>query len=146
MAQFHEHPDGWIYVRTAAGTYADTTANFIADFRWQIPARPEGLVERLYDDGGRHVLTDAKGNHVLNGPVPWEWGDRAIAQVETLLSRQSARLGLVAEAEAAERAAFVAAVAAAAEASVQASVQASMTPAPARASPSPANPVKTQTF
>jgi len=110
MAQFHEHPDGLVILRASTGEYQDTRANFVADYRWKIPAKPDWAVERLYDDGGMHKLIDAKGNDLASGPIPWEFGDRAVAAIATILERQAARRA-AAEAQAAkERAASIAAV------------------------------------
>lgn len=107
MSQFHEHPDGWVYVRTPNGTYVDTRENFIVDFKWQFEPTPTGCVERLYDDSGdgAHRLMDDKSNHHWNGDIPWAFGDRAIAAIETLLQTQKERQA------AAQAAALAAAVA-----------------------------------
>lgn len=44
----HHHPDGHVYVRTAAGVYGDTPENFALDYGSAWPALPEGMTERLY--------------------------------------------------------------------------------------------------
>lgn len=91
MSQFHEHPDGTIVIRTPNGNYVDTPENFVSDFLWQLPRKPDGIVERIYDDSGRHAFMDAKSNHVGNGEVPWAFGDRAIAAISELISRKATR-------------------------------------------------------
>jgi hypothetical protein len=111
MAQFHEHPDGVVIVRAPASEYQDTRANFVTDYRWQIPAKPDWAVERLYDDAGLHKLIDAKGNDLASGPVPWEFGDKAIAAIARILERQAARRAATEAQAARELAAAIAATA-----------------------------------
>jgi hypothetical protein len=90
MAQFHQHPNGSIYVRSADGVYEETPENFAAD-HGAPPALPDGVLERLYDDGGRHALIDAKGNHVDTGPIPFDFGDAAIAAYSSLIGKKKTR-------------------------------------------------------
>lgn len=91
MAQFHQHPDGHIYVRTNEGIYRETPANFAIDYAKKLPALPPGVVERIYDDEGRHAFIDAKGNHVDSGPMPFPFGDAAIAAAAALHAKKKAR-------------------------------------------------------
>lgn len=95
MAQFHQHPDGTIYVRGPAGVYCDTAVSFAADHGRPAPALPPGAAARLYDDtpnARAHVLSDAKGNQLSNELESWLFGDEAIAALESLLERQRIRL------------------------------------------------------
>jgi hypothetical protein len=91
MAQFHQHPNGKIYVRTAGSVYEETPENFAADHGASAPALPDGVRERIYDDGGRHALIDAKGNQVDSGPIPFEFGDAAIAACSALIAKKTGR-------------------------------------------------------
>jgi hypothetical protein len=90
MAQFHQHPNGSIFVRSAAGVYEETPDNFAADHA-SPPVLPDGVIERIYDDAGRHALIDATGNHVDSGPIPFDFGDAAIAACAALLAKKKAR-------------------------------------------------------
>jgi hypothetical protein len=97
MAQFHQHSDGAIYVRSGANVYGDTSANFATDSGATAPALPAGVAERLYDDDpahGRHVYCDAKGNQLDASPGPGAWapGDAIIANCTALIGAQQARI------------------------------------------------------
>ena len=91
MAQLHQHPDGIVIVRTAAGQYSDTGENFALDYGAPAPGFPEGIVERIYDDEGRHALFDAKGNQKDSGEIPYPVGDSIIAAYDRLVGVQKAR-------------------------------------------------------
>jgi len=93
MAQFHIHPDGVVYVRTASGVYADTLVNFAIDSGTSLPTLPDGAVQALYDDD-RHLLQlfDAKNNQLGVGQDgAWPFADTAIANIATLLTSQTQR-------------------------------------------------------
>jgi hypothetical protein len=89
MSQFQQHPDGLVYLRTTAATYVDAAANFVADYKWQLPPLPLGFKERIYEPGVRHALM---GNgSVVAGPMPWDFGDKALAAVAAILAAQAKR-------------------------------------------------------
>lgn len=90
MAEFHHHPDGLIYVRTALAEYADTPENFARDYGAPVPALPEGERERIYTQGDRHVICGKYGDTALE--MPWPEGDAIIAAAATLVDRAAARL------------------------------------------------------
>jgi hypothetical protein len=88
---FHRRPDGLIRVQRDDGTvYVDTNANFVTDFGQALPAMQMGASEQIYSQGIRHCY--AVGNNVVGGgPMPYSYGDAAIAALDTLLSNQAAR-------------------------------------------------------
>jgi hypothetical protein len=91
MAQFHHHPDGYIYVRPDSGAYyGDTLANFQTDYGQPAPALPPGCDEQLYTQGILHAYK-RKGNVVSGGPRVYTWGDNCIAALASLLAAQAAR-------------------------------------------------------
>lgn len=93
MAEFHQHPDGMVIIRTAAGHYIDTAENFAIDhlavFGTAAPALPEGATERLYDPGDRHVATVARADVALDRG--WPSGDLIIAAYDALRNAQATR-------------------------------------------------------
>ena len=96
MPMFQEHPDGLVYVRTDAGTYGDTRANFELDHGQPIPPMPEGATAHIYDQGVRHLYQDTGGNMVQGFPAneAWDFGDDAIAAIDELLRKQNVRKDL----------------------------------------------------
>ena len=90
MAELHQHPDGWVYVRTPDGTYMDRPENFAADFGVALPPLPEGACERIYTQGRRHALM-GDGNVIAGGEMPWPLGDLIIRQASEALQAQRAR-------------------------------------------------------
>lgn len=93
MKQVHQHPDGMVFVRTDDAMYGDTSDNFAVDFGFLLPELPEGMNERIYDQGRRHIFagqTDA-GVVTLADVMPWPLGDMTILNVEAGLSAQTAR-------------------------------------------------------
>jgi hypothetical protein len=92
MAEFHQHPDNWVYVRTAGGIYADRPDNFVADFGVELPPLPDGANERIYTQQRRHALM-GDGNVVAGGDLPWPLGDAIIARIAEGLEAQRARRG-----------------------------------------------------
>jgi hypothetical protein len=94
LPEYHYHPDGLIYVRTATGTYGDTLANFALDYGLPDPGLPAGAIQRLYDPGIRHNITFPTGGD-LPQPLPWAFGDAAIADIAALLAAQTKRQAAV---------------------------------------------------
>lgn len=88
--EFHQHPDGLIYVRTATGTYVDTPENFGEDFGRPIPPLPAGADEHVYTQGRRHCFMGG-GDVIDGGPMQWPVGDEIIASIAAGLSAQSGR-------------------------------------------------------
>lgn len=79
-----------IYVRVDGKVYADTKENFEQDFGVTFPPLPEGAIERIYDQGRRHVLHE-EGNVIGGGDMPWELGDQIIADVDRALDLKKQR-------------------------------------------------------
>lgn len=97
MAQFHIHPDGIVFVRTAAsGTYVDTLANFALDHGAALPVMPCSAVHALYDDGDQVLqYFDTKNNQIGVGQKStWAFAAAAIAEVSSLLAAQAKRIAL----------------------------------------------------
>lgn len=90
MAEFHQHPDDWVYVRAPGAIYMDRPENFAADFGVALPPLPAGADERIYTQGRRHALM-GDGNIVAGGEMPWPLGDQVIAAVAKGLQAQQAR-------------------------------------------------------
>lgn len=107
MGELHQHPDGYVYVRTAGKTYGDTKANFELDAGLTLSALPAGADERVYAQDKRHASMGG-GNIVDGGPMPWPLGDLAIANISALLTAQAARIAAAAAVKAAEQAAAAA--------------------------------------
>jgi hypothetical protein len=91
MPQVHQHPDGFICVRTADGSYIDTLEHFAADYGQAFPALPDGAVQRLYEPGVRHPISGPDGV-IAGGPLPWDFGDTVLAAFATLTAAKAARL------------------------------------------------------
>jgi hypothetical protein len=89
--QVHQHPDGWVIVRTdSSGTYKDTKANFELDFGVTLPALPAPANERIYTQGIRHPIQ--MGNNIIaGGPMPWTLGDQILGNIAAGLAAQAAR-------------------------------------------------------
>lgn len=90
MAEFHQHPDNLIYVRTPGASYVDRPENFARDFGVDLPSLPEGADERIYTQGRRHALMGG-GNIIVGGEMPWPFGDAIISGVMEGLTAQQAR-------------------------------------------------------
>src|SRR5215204_1459087 len=91
MGEFHQHPDGNIFVRGDAGIYyTDTPENFTADFGVEPPVLPDGADDHVYTQGRRHAFMGG-GNIIAGGPVPWPVGDQVIAALPAGLAAQAAR-------------------------------------------------------
>lgn len=90
MNNVHQHPDGMIYVRVGDKTYRDTKQNFEIDFGIELPPLPDGAIERIYDQGRRHVLQS--DDSVIGGDdMPWKLGDQIIADVNSALAKKRDR-------------------------------------------------------
>lgn len=87
---FQLTPDGMVYVRNGGQIYADTAANFYADYGQPAPALPEGAREMIYEQGKRHLYAAADGV-VGGGDMPWTWGDIVVTKTADLLSAKAAR-------------------------------------------------------
>jgi hypothetical protein len=90
VSVFQQTPDGLVYVRTPGGTYADTLAGFALDNGAPAPALDAPFIDRFYEPGVRHALSD--GVSTSGGPMPFAFGDAAIANIAALLAAQNARL------------------------------------------------------
>jgi hypothetical protein len=86
---FQHHPDGWIIIRTNAGVYMDTIANFQTDFGSSYPELPDGYIGRYYEPGVSHYL------HTSDTAVPqdliWMEGDAYIAAYDALAAAKAVR-------------------------------------------------------
>jgi|SRR5215469_4882825 len=88
---FHDHVINDT-VRVVAGNqaYMDTHTNFAADHGATVPDLPAGVIERIYEPGIRHAISD--GSSVIDaGPMPWAFGDTAIGNIALLLAAQAKR-------------------------------------------------------
>lgn len=90
MPNFHQHPDGLIFVRGDEETYVDTVENFIADFGQPLPELPPGLNERYYEPGIRHFCTNGLDAFPQEG-LSWPYGNLALSSLPALLAVQQAR-------------------------------------------------------
>ena len=90
MGEFHQHPDGYVFVRTDTGNYADSADNFMIDSGIALPVLPPGADERIYSQDKRHAFMGG-GNIIDGGPMPWPLGDQIIASVSALLAAKAAR-------------------------------------------------------
>ena len=98
MNTVQQHPDGWIIVRIGKESYMDTPANFKTDFGVDIPPLPDGALERIYDQGKRHVFHGEDG--ILDGgEMPWPLGDQLIDSLRVGLLKKEAREKLAREEE-----------------------------------------------
>lgn len=85
----HQHPDGLIYLRTDAGNYVATLAEFEQDYGAPFPVLPDGFTERYYRPGKKHNVQNERGVEGL--PLPWPEGDAILAAFDTLAAKQQAR-------------------------------------------------------
>ena len=81
-------PDA-ISVVTEAATYTDSIENFVLDFGEDIEPVPQGET-RQYRQGEAHCFTDGR-NIVAGGPVPWDYGDAVIADIDRIIGAQAIR-------------------------------------------------------
>jgi hypothetical protein len=113
MKSVHQHPDGMVFVRVDGATYGDTPDNFLSDFGFLLPELPEGVNERIYDQGRRHIFAGRTddGAVIIANAMPWPLGDNAILNIEAGLSAQTTRkVAEEAARKAAEKAAHEAAM------------------------------------
>jgi hypothetical protein len=89
--EVHQHPDGFVFVRTSEGVYGDTPENFAKDFSVMLPPLPEGADERIYTSNTRHAIMSQERGVIDGGPIPWPLGDEIIAKIETGLQAQKNR-------------------------------------------------------
>jgi hypothetical protein len=94
--EIHQHPDGGVYVRTAAGTYFDTRENLMRDFGLQnlgiaLPQIAAPADEHIYTQGKRHAFM-GRGDVIGGGPLPWPEGDAIIGGIADGLAKQAARI------------------------------------------------------
>lgn len=90
MSMVQQTPDGHLIVRTATQVYLDTGDNGALDFGVATPSLPTGAIDRIYDQGVRHVMTDGFTT-VSVGPMPWVAGDSYVNNVAAALANQSQR-------------------------------------------------------
>jgi hypothetical protein len=90
MNQFHRHPDGFVFVRTAAGVYVDTPGNFQLDYGQPLPTMPIGADEQLYEPNVKNAYMGG-GTIIEGGPRQWVYGDAVIAAYPQLIAAQAAR-------------------------------------------------------
>ncbi len=94
MTELHLHPDGRIFIRGSTGSpqadYEATLTDFQGDNAAAFPPLPDGMSERIYAPGERHVLADAKGNAHPQA-MPWAPGDAILAKLAALREARAAR-------------------------------------------------------
>lgn len=88
---FHHHAQNdLIRIENGAQCYIDRVAAFAADNSTPVPALPAGAIERTYEPGVRHAISN--GISVIGaGPQPWSFGDASIAAILSLLAAQAKR-------------------------------------------------------
>jgi hypothetical protein len=89
VSNFQHHPDDLIFVRTEAGTYMDTIANFQTDYSSSYPGLPNGYIGRYYEPGVSHYVTT--GDTAVSEALSWAEGDAYIAAYDTLVAAKAAR-------------------------------------------------------
>lgn len=88
---FHHHAtNDLIRVSDGSQLYSDTVDAFAADNGAAVPALPPGAIERIYEPGVRHTISNGS-SVIAGGPMPWPPGDAAIAAVSTLRTTQAKR-------------------------------------------------------
>jgi hypothetical protein len=91
MGEFHQHPDGEIWIRNGNGNnYHDTPENFARDFGEAAPALPAGANEQIYTQGQRHCFMGG-GNIIAGGNMPDPQLDAVIARVADGLAARANR-------------------------------------------------------
>ena len=91
---FHHHAQNdLVRIENGAQCYVDRVAAFVADNGTPPPPLPAEAVERIYEAGIRHAISN--GTAVIGtGPQPWLFGDAAIGAVSVLLAAQAKRTTL----------------------------------------------------
>lgn len=89
LPNFQHHPDGWIFIRTDQGVYADAIANFEVDYGNPYTGLPEGFIGRYYEPGVNHYV------HTDDTAVPqtliWQEGNAYIEAYEQLIAAKAGR-------------------------------------------------------
>lgn len=93
LFHYHESSDS---VRVVAGKqiYFDSASAFATDNGKNVPPLPPSAIERLYEPSVRHAISDGY-SVVAAGPMPWAFGDVAIANIENLIAAQVKRRAAV---------------------------------------------------
>lgn len=86
---FQHHPDGLIFIRTDAGVYMDTIANFQTNLGQAYPCLLDGFIGRYYEPGINHYITT--GDSATPQDLRWTDGDAYIAAYDTLMAAKAAR-------------------------------------------------------
>src|SRR5262245_41638839 len=90
MMMFHQAPNGKVFVRVEGkDTYSGTTDDFLTEFG-ERPVLPPRVSERIYEPNKRHALMNDE-TILMGGPMPYDFGDRAIAAIDMLLQKQTER-------------------------------------------------------
>lgn len=88
---FHHHTlNDLIRIENGAQCYVDCVAAFAADNGTPAPALPAGAIERIYEPGVRHAISNGSAV-IAGGPQSWPIGDASIAAVSSLLATQAKR-------------------------------------------------------
>lgn len=93
LPNFHHHPQGNIYIRTASGIYNDTFQNFNTDLQ-SVGGRsyaglPSDCIERYYEPNVKSYLIEA--DYDQRGDFGFSDGDYYISLVHQLKSAKQAR-------------------------------------------------------
>ena len=90
-ALFQHGRNGMIWIRDGhGGHYGEKPEQFASDLCCAAPMLPEGVTERVYEQGEQHILMC--GERVIAfGPMPWPEGDEAIAALPQLITKQKKR-------------------------------------------------------
>lgn len=88
---FHHHAlNDVVHVENGSVVYVDAGARFATDNGAAVPVLPAGAIERIYEPGVRHAISNGS-SVIADGPQPWSFGDAAIANISTLLAAQARR-------------------------------------------------------
>ncbi|HEV2263721.1 MAG TPA: hypothetical protein VGR79_04225 [Stellaceae bacterium] len=88
---FHHHIlNDVVHVENGSAVYVDAGARFAADNDAAVPVLPAGAIERIYEPGVRHAISNGS-SVIAGGPQPWPFGDAAVAVVSKLLAAQAKR-------------------------------------------------------
>lgn len=91
---FHHHAQNdLIRIENGAECYIDRVAAFAADYGTAVPSLPAGAIERIYEPGIRHAVSNG-ASVIGTGPQPWPFGDASIAALSSLLAAQAKRTAL----------------------------------------------------
>lgn len=88
---FHHHAENdLIRVECGPEIYVDRVDAFAIDNGAKVPVLPLGAIERIYEPGIRHAISDSSST-IAAGPQPWPYGDATIAAVSSLRVAQAKR-------------------------------------------------------